>query len=56
MHIECADDDAFRADQAGNLEVDMPVQPGPEFLTVSNGRLRVLQSSQYTEDTGEPTK
>lgn len=45
MHIERANEDAFRTDQAGDIDIDMPMQPGPELLTVPNRRLRILSWS-----------
>jgi hypothetical protein len=43
-HVEAAHRDALRLQKVGDLDIDVPVQPCPEFVTVASGRLRMQYS------------
>lgn len=42
MFVSGADDDAFCTNELADVQVDVPVQPGPELLTVTDRRFREL--------------
>jgi hypothetical protein len=51
-HVEAAHRDVFRLQKVGGLDIDVPVQPCSEFVTVANGRLR-MQYSQVSPSSSD---